>query len=166
MNAVDPKPSEPSENLPEQILLVEDDVGLQRQMAWALTPYEAVVAGSREEAVALFRERMDASATAARLRRHGFSVACLSAIEIETKPVQPQRSRYDAVIATSDKAFHADGPSDLSSPLYAVGARTGRTAEAHATPHSHICFELQNGGRAPSPRVRGEVALGPNRLHG
>jgi uroporphyrinogen-III synthase len=81
--------------------------------------------------VALFRERKDASATAARLRRHGFSVACLSAIEIETTPVRPRRSHYDAVIATSDKAFHADGASDLSSPLYAVGARTGRAAEAH-----------------------------------
>jgi uroporphyrinogen-III synthase len=81
--------------------------------------------------VALFRERKDARATAVRLRRLGFSVACLPAIEIETKPVQPQRSHYDAVIATSDKAFHADGPCDLSSPLYAVGARTGRAAEAH-----------------------------------
>ena len=80
--------------------------------------------------VALFRERKDASASAARLRRLGFSVACLPAIEIRTKPVRPQRSHYDAVIATSDKAFHADGPSDASSPLYAVGARTGHAAEA------------------------------------
>ena len=38
MNVMDPKPTEPGENLPEQILLVEDDVGLQKQMAWALTP--------------------------------------------------------------------------------------------------------------------------------
>jgi uroporphyrinogen-III synthase len=80
--------------------------------------------------VALFRERKDASATAARLRRLGFSAACLPAIEIEAKPVRPQRSHYDAVIATSDKAFHADGPLDTSAPLYAVGARTGRAAEA------------------------------------
>jgi uroporphyrinogen-III synthase len=34
------------------------------------------------------------------------------------------------VIGTSDKAFHPDGPSDASWPLYAVGARTGRAAEA------------------------------------
>jgi uroporphyrinogen-III synthase len=81
--------------------------------------------------VALFRERKDAGATAARLRGLGFSVARLPAIEIETNRVQPQRSHYDAVIATSDKAFGADGPSHLSSPLYAVGARTGRAAEAH-----------------------------------
>ena len=60
--------------------------------------------------VALFRERKDANASAARLRKLGFSVACLPAIEIRTSPVRPQRSRYDAVIATSDKAFHADGP--------------------------------------------------------
>lgn len=80
--------------------------------------------------VALFRERQDASATAARLRRLGFSVACLPVVEIRTNPVRPQRSHYDAVVATSDKALHAGGPSDTSSPLYAVGARTGRAAEA------------------------------------
>jgi uroporphyrinogen-III synthase len=80
--------------------------------------------------VALFRERQDANASAARLRKLGFAVACLPAIEIRTTPVWPQRSHYDAVIATSDKAFHADGPSDTSSPLYVVGARTGRAAEA------------------------------------
>ena len=80
--------------------------------------------------VALFRERKDASASAARLRRLGFSVACLPAIEIRTMPVRPRRSHYDAVVATSDKAFLRDGPPDTSSPLYVVGARTGRAAEA------------------------------------
>jgi uroporphyrinogen-III synthase len=85
--------------------------------------------GSRSQ-VALFRERKDANASAARLRRLGLSVACLPAIEITTKPVRPQRSRYDAVIATSDKAFLSDGPFNKSSPLYVVGARTGRAAEA------------------------------------
>jgi uroporphyrinogen-III synthase len=80
--------------------------------------------------VALFRERNDAGASAARLRRLGFAVACLPAIEIRTRPVRPRRSHYDAVIATSDKAFHTDGPSDTSSPLYVVGARTGGVAEA------------------------------------
>jgi uroporphyrinogen-III synthase len=87
---------------------------------------------AREERsrVALFRERDDANTSAARLRRLGFSVARLPVIEIRTSPVRPQRSRYDAVLATSDKAFHADGPSDTSSPLYVVGARTGHAAEA------------------------------------
>ena len=80
--------------------------------------------------VALFRAREDAGPTAARLRRLGFSVACLPVIEIRTTPVQPQRQRYDAVIATSDKAFLSDTPFDKASPLYAVGARTGRAAEA------------------------------------
>ena len=80
--------------------------------------------------VALFRVRKDANASAAGLRRLGFSVACLPVIEIRTRPVRPQRAHYDAVIATSDKAFHADGPCDTSSPLYVVGARTGRAAEA------------------------------------
>ena len=39
--------------------------------------------------VALFRERKDADASAARLRKLGFSVACLPAIEIRTKPRPP-----------------------------------------------------------------------------
>jgi uroporphyrinogen-III synthase len=80
--------------------------------------------------VALFRAREDASASAARLRRLGFSVACLPVIEIKTIPVHPQRTHYDAVIATSDKAFLSDAPLDKASPLYVVGARTGRAAEA------------------------------------
>ena len=38
--------------------------------------------------VALFRERKDANASAARLRRLGFSIACLPAIEVadQTRP--------------------------------------------------------------------------------
>ena len=80
--------------------------------------------------VALFRARQDAWASAARLRRLGFSVACLPAIEIRAQAVRPRQSRYDAVVATSDKAFLGDGPCDKSSPLYVVGARTGRAAEA------------------------------------
>lgn len=80
--------------------------------------------------VALFRERKDANASAARLRRLGFSVACLPAIEIRTRPIRPQRSHYDAVVATSDKAFLSEDPFDKSSPLYVVGARTGHAAEA------------------------------------
>jgi uroporphyrinogen-III synthase len=80
--------------------------------------------------VALFRARQDASVSAARLRRLGFSVACLPAIEIRAHAVRTRQSRYDAVVATSDKAFLGDGPCDKSSPLYVVGARTGRAAEA------------------------------------
>jgi uroporphyrinogen-III synthase len=96
--------------------------------------------------VALFREPADANASAARLRKLGFSVACLPAIEIRTRPVQPRRSHYDAVIATSDKAFHADGPPDTSSPLYVVGARTARAAQARgwrlASPPARDAEEL------------------------
>ena len=87
-------------------------------------------ASAERSRIALFRERKDANASAARLRKLGFSLACLPAIEIRIRPVRPQRSHYDAVIATSDKAFHADGPLDTSSPLYVVGARTGHAAEA------------------------------------
>jgi uroporphyrinogen-III synthase len=81
--------------------------------------------------VALFRAREDAKASAARLRRLGFSVACLPAIEIKARGALPTRLRYDAVVATSGKAFLRDWPSDSSPPLlYVVGARTGRAAKA------------------------------------
>jgi uroporphyrinogen-III synthase len=94
----------------------------------------------------LFRERKDANASAARLRKLGFSVACLPAIEIRTRPVRPRRSHYDAVVATSDKAFHADGSPDTSAPLYVVGARTGHAAEAYgwrlASPPARDAEEL------------------------
>jgi uroporphyrinogen-III synthase len=110
--------------------------------------------------VALFRERRDARVSAARLRRFGFSVACLPVIEISTKPVRPQRPRYDAVVATSDKAFHADGPSDTSSPLYAVGARTGRAAEARGfrlalppAPDAEALIETLAGALKPQASV-------------
>jgi uroporphyrinogen-III synthase len=96
--------------------------------AHAIKRGKMTASGERSQ-VALFRERKDANASAARLRRLGYSVACLPVIEIRTRPVRRQRSHYDAVIATSDKAFHADGPPDTSSPLYVVGARTGRAAE-------------------------------------
>jgi uroporphyrinogen-III synthase len=80
------------------------------------------------------------------LRRFGFSVVCLPVVEIRTRPVQPRRSHYDAVVATSDKAFHADGASHTSSPLYVVGARTGRAAEARgwrlASPPARDAEEL------------------------
>jgi uroporphyrinogen-III synthase len=106
---------------------------LKRGARFAREPSPQPLSRRRGEArthVALFRERKDANASAARLRKLGFSVACLPAIEIRTRPVRPQRARYDAVVATSDKAFDADGPSDTSSPLYVVGARTGHAAEA------------------------------------
>ena len=39
---------------PAQILLVEDDDGLRRQMQWALEPYQTVPAGTGAEALGHF----------------------------------------------------------------------------------------------------------------
>ncbi len=110
--------------------------------------------------VALFRAREDAAASAARLRRLGFSVASLPAIEVKAHPFQPRRSRYDAVVATSGKAFLDDGPADTSSPLYAVGARTGRAAEARGwrlaappAPDAAGLIETLSGALAPGASV-------------
>jgi two-component system NtrC family response regulator len=56
MNPVISNPIATNGTPPEPILLVEDDVGLQRQMSWALKPLEVTVAVSREQAVQLFKE--------------------------------------------------------------------------------------------------------------
>src|SRR5271165_5364 len=110
--------------------------------------------------VALFRARQDALASAARLRRLGFSVACLPAIEIRAQAVLPRQSRYDAVVATSDKAFLGDGPCDKSSPLYVVGARTGRAAQARGwrlaappVPHAAELIERLTSALRPNASV-------------
>jgi len=80
--------------------------------------------------IALFRAREDAAATAARLRRLGFSVAELPVIEIAPLPFAPAKTRYDAVVATSAKAFLSEAPVDRASPLFVVGAGTAREGEA------------------------------------
>jgi len=94
----------------------------------------------------LFRAREDANGSAARLRRFGFSVVCLPVIEIRPSPVEPPRLRYDAVIASSDKAFLSAPRLDKRSSLYVVGARTGRAAEARgwrlASPPAREAREL------------------------
>jgi uroporphyrinogen-III synthase len=79
---------------------------------------------------ALFRARDDAARSAARLRRLGFAVARLPAIEIIPLAFTAKRKRYDAVVAASDKAFLEDVSVDRASPLYVVGARTARAAAA------------------------------------
>ena len=108
-------------------------------------PSPAGEGGSRPQ-VGLFRAREDANGSAARLRRFGFSVVCLPVIEIRPSPVEPPRLRYDAVIASSDKAFLSAPRLDKRSSLYVVGARTGRAAEARgwrlASPPAREAREL------------------------
>ena len=124
------------------------------------TPIPRQARDERSPRVALFRERKDASASAARLRRLGFSVASMPVIEIRTRPVTPRRRRYDAVVATSDKAFHSDGPLAASPPLYVVGARTGHAAEAHGwrlasepAPDAEHLIETLTGALRPGASV-------------
>jgi len=50
--AVSETASAPAAQPDLRILLVEDDVGLQKQMRWALSPYGVDVAGNRAEAIA------------------------------------------------------------------------------------------------------------------
>jgi uroporphyrinogen-III synthase len=78
--------------------------------------------------VALFRAPEDAVGSAARLRRLGFAVARLPVFDVAPLRFMPRRLRYDAVIATSAKAFVEDAPIDRSSPLFVVGVATARAA--------------------------------------
>lgn len=82
------------------------------------------------ERVALFRASEEAVGSASRLRRLGFAVACLPVVTVVPLDFSPKRARYDAVIATSSKAFQAVESIDRTTPLYVVGARTARAAEA------------------------------------
>jgi CheY-like chemotaxis protein len=47
--------SEKSSDKAPKILLVEDDIGLQKQIKWSLDEYEILVAGDRESALAQLR---------------------------------------------------------------------------------------------------------------
>jgi uroporphyrinogen-III synthase len=78
----------------------------------------------------LFRASEEAVGSAARLRRLGFAVACLPVVTVVPLAFTPKQTRYDAVIATSSKAFPTLAPIDRAAPLLVVGARTARAAEA------------------------------------
>ena len=80
--------------------------------------------------VALFRAREEAAGSAERLRQLGFAVACLPVVAVVPLAFTPRRTRYDAVIATSAKAFTTLVAMDRAAPLYVVGARTAQAAEA------------------------------------
>ncbi len=80
--------------------------------------------------VALFRARDDAALSGARLRKLGFRVASLPVISIAAAAVETGHKRYDAVVASSARALVGGETQKAASPLYVVGARTGRAAKA------------------------------------
>ena len=81
--------------------------------------------------VAVFRARDDAVETAASLRRFGFSAVCLPVFHVAPLAFAPPRARYDAMIATSAKAFLRDAPVDHACPAFVVGEKTARAARLH-----------------------------------
>lgn len=81
--------------------------------------------------VAVFRARDDAVETAGRLRRFGFSAVCLPVFDVVPLAFAPPRARYDAVIATSAKAFLKGAPVDHACPVFVVGEKTARAARLH-----------------------------------
>jgi len=80
--------------------------------------------------VALFRAREDAERTGARLRRLGFSAAILPAVEFVAPPLDMPEEKFDAVVATSARAFMRKAEALAAAPLYVVGARTARAAKS------------------------------------
>ena len=85
-------------------------------------------------AVALFRARDDAALSVARLRKLGFRAISAPVIEIAPVRVRAAHKRYDAVVASSARAFAGGAIAEAASPLYVVGARTARAAEAIGWP--------------------------------
>jgi uroporphyrinogen-III synthase len=80
--------------------------------------------------VALFRAGGDGARSGAKLRRLGFRVASLPVVEIAPMRVQTASKRYDAVVASSAKAFIGEATLEAAAPFYAVGVQTARAAQA------------------------------------
>ena len=82
--------------------------------------------------IALMRAVEDAEATAAALRLRGFVAVVAPAIEIRALPAAPPEGRFEALVATSPRAFLALGDADRARlariPLHVVGARAARAA--------------------------------------
>ena len=79
--------------------------------------------------VALFRAREDAVESAGKLHEMGFEAVPLPVIETRALGLALAHPRYEAVLATSAKAFLSEARLDRDTPLYCVGERTGRAAE-------------------------------------
>ena len=110
--------------------------------------------------VALFRARDDAAGSASRLRRLGFAVAIAPVVETAPLTIAPMKARYDAVVASSAKAFLIEPPGVRDSPLYVVGARTARAAEARgwrlaapAAPDSARLIEILKSRLRPNANI-------------
>ena len=85
---------------------------------------------TRRRKIALFRAAEESGRSAARIAALGFEPVSLPALETRPLPFKPSRPRYDAVLATSAKAFLAPIGAPRSAPLYAAGGRTMRAGEA------------------------------------
>jgi uroporphyrinogen-III synthase len=85
-------------------------------------------------AVALFRAREDAEASAARLSARGLSAIIAPVVELHGTDASPPDERFDFVLATSAKAFAFGSEAALAAaqglPLYVVGEKTAAAARA------------------------------------
>ena len=85
-------------------------------------------------AVALFRAREDAEASAARLSARGISAIIAPVVELHGTDAAPPDERFDFAVATSAKAFQFASDAVLAAarglPLYVVGEKTAAAARA------------------------------------
>ncbi len=144
----------------ERILLVEDDPGLQRQMHWALAPYETIVASSRAEALRQFK-----------LQGPFKTVILDLGLPPDENGVTEGLKTLDEILSLEPqtKVIIASGQTDRTS---AVKARREQIASANRrSKHPRFCFRLVEDGPGPPdhrqsrPRRRQRAHLRRNR-HG
>jgi uroporphyrinogen-III synthase len=107
-------------------------------------------------AVALFRAREDAEASAARLAARGFAAIIAPVVELHGTDAAAPDERFDFAVATSAKAFHFASDAVLDAaralPLYVVGEKTAAAARARGlSPAGDAAADLDE----LIPRLRG-----------
>jgi uroporphyrinogen-III synthase len=84
--------------------------------------------------IALFRAREEAERTAAGLAAHGFASVIAPVTQTRATQAVPPRRKFDAVVATSAKAFELMSAAARESisglPLFVVGSQSARAAAA------------------------------------
>ncbi|MBI1867875.1 MAG: uroporphyrinogen-III synthase [Methylocystis sp.] len=98
--------------------------------------------------VLVTRARADAECTAARLRELGYAPLLSPVIDIEAAGAAIPCGPFDAVVATSAKAFEHTAGADLAAlsrlPLYVVGARTAQAAAKHGLRATLVAPDAQS----------------------
>ncbi len=91
---------------PQKLLIVEDDLGLQKQRKWSYEGFDVFCAFSREEALALLRE-VEPDTKIIVVSEHDAHQSALHAISAGALDVDPKPLGIDALHLIVRRAFHA-----------------------------------------------------------